>query len=257
MKEKQAGNTILIVLVLVLLFGGGWYFFSRGGGISCPAEVDPVCGSDGETYSNACFAQSKKVDIAHEGECAAQKSAVVAPASPAAETAEKQAKETDINNKKSMNTITLETNHGKIVFQTYNTDAPKTVENFITLAKKGFYDNVIFHRVIKGFMIQGGDPTGTGTGGPGYKFADEINPSSDIYRTGYQKGVVAMANAGPNTNGSQFFIMLADTPLPPSYTIFGKVLSGQEVVDEIGNVKIGAGDKPVEAVVIEKVIVSE
>ena len=154
-----------------------------------------------------------------------------------------------------MNTITLETNHGKIVFQTYNDDAPKTVENFVTLAKKGFYDNVIFHRVIKGFMIQGGDPTGTGTGGPGYKFADEINPRSPLYQTGYKKGVVAMANAGPNTNGSQFFIMLADTPLPPSYTIFGHVISGQEVVDEIGNVKTGAADKPVEAVVMKKVTV--
>ncbi len=156
-----------------------------------------------------------------------------------------------------MNTITIETNHGAIVFQTYNDDAPKTVENFITLAKKGFYDNVIFHRVIKGFMIQGGDPTGTGAGGPGYAFADELDPNTPSYKAGYKKGVVAMANAGPNTNGSQFFIMLEDYPLPNNYTIFGKVVSGQETVDEIGGVKTGANDKPIEPVSIKKVTVSE
>jgi cyclophilin family peptidyl-prolyl cis-trans isomerase len=176
------------------------------------------------------------------------------PAAPPVETAKT---ESEAVNKKTMNTITIETNHGKIVFQTYNGDAPKTVENFITLAKKGFYDNLIFHRVIKGFMIQGGDPTGTGTGGPGYKFADELNPNTPSYKEGYKKGVVAMANSGPNTNGSQFFIMLEDTPLPNSYTIFGKVISGQEVVDEIGSVKTGANDKPAEPVVMKKVTISE
>lgn len=161
------------------------------------------------------------------------------------------------NNKKTMNTITLDTNMGKIVFETYDNDAPKTVENFITLAKKGFYDGIIFHRVIDGFMIQGGDPTGTGMGGPGYKFADELNPNTVSYKAGYQKGVVAMANSGPNTNGSQFFIMLQDYPLPNSYTIFGKVVSGQEVVDAIGKVKTGANDKPVSPVTILKATVSE
>jgi peptidyl-prolyl cis-trans isomerase A (cyclophilin A) len=160
-----------------------------------------------------------------------------------------------INNTKNMNTITLETSMGNIVFETYNNDAPKTVENFITLAKKGFYDGIIFHRVIDGFMIQGGDPTGTGTGGPGYSFADELNPNTDSYKAGYKKGVVAMANAGPNTNGSQFFIMLEDYPLPNSYSIFGKVVSGQETVDAIGKVKTGANDKPVTPVVIKKVTV--
>jgi len=163
----------------------------------------------------------------------------------------------ETNNKKSMNTITLDTNMGKIVFETYNSDAPKTVENFITLAKKGFYDGIIFHRVIDGFMIQGGDPTGTGMGGPGYKFADELDPNTASYKAGYQKGVVAMANSGPNTNGSQFFIMLQDYPLPNSYTIFGKVISGQEVVDAIGKVKTGANDKPVSPVTILKATVSE
>ncbi len=155
----------------------------------------------------------------------------------------------------SAKTVTIETNKGTIVFEMFPSDAPKTVENFATLAQKGFYDGVIFHRVIDGFMIQGGDPTGTGMGGPGYTFADELNPSTPSYKLGYQKGMVAMANAGPNTNGSQFFIMLKDTPLPHLYTIFGRVISGQEVVDAIGKVQVGANDKPVEAVVMKKVTV--
>jgi cyclophilin family peptidyl-prolyl cis-trans isomerase len=149
--------------------------------------------------------------------------------------------------------ITIETNYGEIQFLTYDADAPKTVENFITLAGKGFYNNLIFHRVIKGFMIQGGDPNGTGMGGPGYQFADELNPATESYKNGYKKGVVAMANAGPNTNGSQFFIMLADYPLPNNYTIFGKVVKGQEIVDMIGNVKTDANDKPLENVVMKSV----
>ncbi len=152
--------------------------------------------------------------------------------------------------------VTIDTNYGKIVFETYDTDAPNTVTNFVTLTEKGFYNGVIFHRVIKGFMIQGGDPTGTGTGGPGYKFADELNPATPSYQTGYKKGVVAMANAGPNTNGSQFFIMAADYPLPNNYTIFGKVVSGQDVVDTIDNVQTGANDKPVTPVVMKSVVVN-
>jgi len=155
----------------------------------------------------------------------------------------------------SAQTVTIETNKGTIIFEMFPSDAPKTVENFATLAQKGFYDGVIFHRVIDGFMIQGGDPTGTGMGGPGYTFADELNPSTPSYKLGYQKGMVAMANAGPNTNGSQFFIMLKDTPLPHLYTIFGRVISGQDVVDAIGKVKTGANDKPVEPVVMKKVTV--
>ena len=110
--------------------------------------------------------------------------------------------------------VTIKTNLGEIKFKTYDADAPKTVENFITLTNKGFYNRLIFHRVIDGFMIQGGDPAGTGTGGPGYQFEDELNPTTPSYQAGYKKGVVAMANAGPNTNGSQFFIMVADYPLP-------------------------------------------
>ncbi len=151
--------------------------------------------------------------------------------------------------------VTIETNLGTITFETYDSDAPNTVKNFITLAEKGFYNGVIFHRVIPGFMVQGGDPTGTGTGGPGYKFADELNPNTASYKAGYKKGVVAMANAGPNTNGSQFFIMTADYPLPNAYTIFGKVTMGQDVVDKIANVPRGANDKPLSPVTMTKVSV--
>ena len=156
-----------------------------------------------------------------------------------------------------MHLITLITNLGTIQFKTYDGDAPKTVDNFITLANKGFYDNLIFHRVIKGFMIQGGDPSGNGTGGPGYTFEDELNPQTESYKNGYKKGVVAMANAGPNTNGSQFFIMLENYPLPNNYTIFGYVVAGQDVVDKIGSLKTGPNDKPVEPVMMKSVKVEE
>ncbi|MDD3102255.1 MAG: peptidylprolyl isomerase [Patescibacteria group bacterium] len=159
---------------------------------------------------------------------------------------------------KNMNHIvTIKTNMGEIRFATYDADAPRAVSNFLTLAKKGFYDKVIFHRVIDGFMIQGGDPDGTGMGGPGYQFADELDPQTDSYKQGYKKGVVAMANAGPDTNGSQFFIMVADYPLPNQYTIFGKVISGQEVVDAIAKVKKDSNDRPLSPVIMETVTISE
>ncbi len=153
--------------------------------------------------------------------------------------------------------ITLKTNKGDIKFKTYTDEAPNTVKNFINLANEGFYDGVIFHRVIEGFMIQGGDPSGTGRGGPGYVFNDEINTNFDIYKTGYKKGVVAMANAGPNTQGSQFFIMVDDNNLPPSYTIFGKVISGQGVADDISRAKKDKNDRPVENIIINGVSVEE
>ncbi len=153
--------------------------------------------------------------------------------------------------------VTLETNKGEIKFRTFSDSAPNTVKNFVDLANKGFYDRTVFHRVMDGFMIQGGDPTGTGRGGPGYTFDDEIDPSSELYRRGYIKGIVAMANAGPNTQGSQFFIMTENYPLPPSYTIFGEVISGQEVVDAISLVERDGSDRPLEEVVIERVSVSE
>jgi cyclophilin family peptidyl-prolyl cis-trans isomerase len=175
-------------------------------------------------------------------------------------TVENNSNNQQINNstiKNMSHIITIKTNMGEISIATYDADAPNTVKNFITLAEKGFYDGVIFHRVIPGFMVQGGDPTGTGTGGPGYSFADELNPQTESYKAGYKKGVVAMANSGPNTNGSQFFIMVADYPLPNSYSIFGKVISGQDVADAISNAKTGVSDKPITNVVMEKVTITE
>lgn len=159
--------------------------------------------------------------------------------------------------KNGMHLVTLATSLGDIAFETYDADAPLAVNNFLTLSKKGFYNNVIFHRVIKSFMIQGGDPLGTGTGGPGYKFADELNPATDSYKAGYKKGIVAMANAGPNTNGSQFFIMLEDYPLQKNYTIFGKVIKGQDIVDKIGLLQTNAQDRPATPPVIKSVAVED
>lgn len=155
-------------------------------------------------------------------------------------------------------TAVIQTNKGTIRFELLEADAPKTTENFITLAEKGYYDGVIFHRVIKGFMIQGGDPTGTGRGGEsawGGKFKDEINPSSEVYKRGYKAGTVAMANAGPNTNGSQFFIMHSDYGLPPSYSIFGRVTEGQDIVDAIATSATDRNDKPAAEVKMEKVTI--
>ncbi len=144
---------------------------------------------------------------------------------------------------------TLHTNHGAIEVELFDEDAPTTVGNFTKLAEDGFYDGVIFHRVIPGFMIQGGDPTGTGTGGPGYQFEDEINDHNVV------RGALAMANAGPNTNGSQFFIVTAEEAswLDGKHTVFGRVTSGMEVVDAISDVDRDARDKPREDVVLERV----
>ena len=153
-------------------------------------------------------------------------------------------------------TATLETNLGIIKIEFFVKDAPNTVNNFVSLSNDGYYNGVIFHRVINGFMIQGGDPSGTGHGEfgkyPGYEFEDELNNKMP-----YEKGIVAMANRGPNTNGSQFFIMHQDYPLPYQYTIFGKVVEGLDVVDKIANVQTGEADKPIEDVVIETVIITE
>ena len=153
-----------------------------------------------------------------------------------------------------MPVVKIQTNKGDITIELFSKDAPKTVENFLTLVKKGFYDGVIFHRVISGFMIQGGDPTGTGRGGPDYQFADELNSETPSYQRGYVRGTVAMANAGPDTNGSQFFIVHQDYPLPHAYTIFGRVTSGMEAVDAIAASPVDASDRPLKDVVMTKVL---
>jgi|SRR5690242_4169761 peptidyl-prolyl cis-trans isomerase B (cyclophilin B) len=148
-----------------------------------------------------------------------------------------------------MSDATLHTNHGLIALELYDDDAPKTVDNFLKLARDGFYDGVIFHRVIPDFMIQGGDPTGTGSGGPGYQFEDEANQHKVV------RGALAMANAGPNTNGSQFFIVTTEAAswLDGKHTVFGRVTDGMDVVDEISAVDRDARDRPRSDVVIERV----
>jgi len=159
---------------------------------------------------------------------------------------------------------TIETSKGTIEVELYSSDAPKTVANFTGLAEQGYFNGIIFHRIAKGFVIQGGDPTGTGTGGKsiyGKEFEDELNSSAPSYQAGYVRGTLAMANRGPNTNTSQFFIMLRDVPgMPKNYTIFGKVVKGMDVVDSIAAVDItpqmGPNDgKPKVDVVMKKVTV--
>ncbi|HUQ32773.1 MAG TPA: peptidylprolyl isomerase [Pyrinomonadaceae bacterium] len=154
----------------------------------------------------------------------------------------------------------IKTNLGTIRAELLEEDAPKTTENFRLLAERGYYDGIIFHRVIKGFMIQGGDPLGQGYGGEsawGGKFNDEIKASSALYQGSYKAGTLAMANSGPNTNGSQFFIMHTDYPLPPSYTKFGQVIEGQEIVNTIALVPTDRNDKPLAPVTMEKVTIEE
>jgi cyclophilin family peptidyl-prolyl cis-trans isomerase len=148
-----------------------------------------------------------------------------------------------------MTAATLHTNHGAIAVELFDEDAPKTVENFLKLAGDGFYDGVVFHRIIPDFMIQGGDPTGTGTGGPGYMFEDEFNDHK------VERGALAMANAGPNTNGSQFFIVTTGAApwLDGKHTVFGRVTEGMDAVDKIEAVETDGQDKPREPVVIERV----
>jgi peptidyl-prolyl cis-trans isomerase B (cyclophilin B) len=151
-----------------------------------------------------------------------------------------------------VSTATLHTNHGAIEVELFDDDAPKTVENFLKLARDGFYDGVIFHRIIPDFMIQGGDPTGTGSGGPGYQFEDEFNDHKVV------RGALAMANAGPNTNGSQFFIVTTEAAswLDGKHTVFGRVTGGMDVVEAIEAVETDARDRPRSDVVIESVAVA-
>ena len=151
-------------------------------------------------------------------------------------------------------TATMSTSMGDLVIALDAVQAPKTVNNFVFLAREGYYDGVIFHRIIQGFMCQGGDPTGTGRGGPGYKFGDELPRPGQ-----YEIGSVAMANAGPNTNGSQFFIVSGPSGvgLPPQYSLFGKVVKGLDVVDQMEKVKTGPGDKPVQDLTINAVEITE
>ena len=148
-----------------------------------------------------------------------------------------------------MSTMTMTTNKGDIVFEMFDDDAPKTVDNFRTLSQKGFYDGLTFHRIIGDFMIQGGCPDGNGTGGPGYEFEDEFNQHKVI------RGALAMANRGPNTNGSQFFIVTTEAApwLDGKHTVFGRVTSGMEVVDALEGLPTDSRDRPQESAMIEKI----
>jgi cyclophilin family peptidyl-prolyl cis-trans isomerase len=152
-----------------------------------------------------------------------------------------------------MTQATMHTNHGAIELELFDEAAPKTVDNFVKLSRDGYYDGLIFHRVIKDFMVQGGCPEGTGTGGPGYEFEDEINENKVV------RGALAMANRGPNTNGSQFFIVTTDAApwLDGKHTVFGRVAAGMDAVDSIETTETGPQDRPVEDAVIERVEVHE
>lgn len=187
------------------------------------------------------FGMYGKSNIAQKGQTVPQKQTQII----ASDNDKKTSMETAAPQTNSPIEVTLQTTEGAIVIALNNGQTPKTVENFVSLVRKGFYNGTIFHRVIRGFMIQGGDPKGDGTGGPGYTFADEP------FTGEYTRGTVAMANAGPNTNGSQFFIMHADYPLPKNYTIFGHVVQGMNTVDAIANAPVtpnpfsGEPSKPV------------
>ena len=202
----------------------------------------------------AALALAASVAVAQDGPTQDQTNQPTRGKTMPAQKQYKSAPEMKIDPSKSY-TATMKTSEGTITIELFADAAPKTVNNFVFLAKDGFYDGVVFHRVIEGFMLQGGDPTGTGRGGPGYQFADEFagNPHKHD-----GPGVLSMANAGPGTNGSQFFVTLAPTPhLNGKHTVFGKVTDGLDVVKKIGSVPTDASDKPRTPVTIEGITIEE
>jgi cyclophilin family peptidyl-prolyl cis-trans isomerase len=237
------GGVIIVMLSLVL------YFIS---GDTVPRTITPEITINDETMTDKATTTDGHPPTENTA------SSTVNPTPPVEQKAETKPETKPEAAVPQSQQVALKTSMGDITIKLYAADAPKTVANFVKLSGEGFYNGVRFHRVIKGFMIQGGDPlskddsnVGTwGTGGPGYKFADEINAGSALYKKGYKKGVVAMANSGPNTNGSQFFIMHADYALPPLYAIFGEVTSGLDVVEKIGNVATDGNDRPLTPVTI-------
>lgn len=258
----------LIIIVLILLFAGSIFFFrSRG------SQPDEFKSQDVKNYTQneeQMNGQNLKEQNSNNQQPDAASSAQPQPGQVAGSTANGECQRDFDEQKLKTAKVAIQNRQaqinvkgfGNIVVEFYDKDAPKTVENFLRLTNAGYFDCLTFHRVAKGFVIQGGDPTGTGSGGIsvfGPKFDDELNPSTPSYKTGYVKGVLAMANAGPNTNSSQFFILLADQTswMPHNYTIFGKVVSGQDVVDKIGLVPTADPDnkdgKPKEPVVMESV----
>lgn len=233
------GKFISILAVGVVFVGGAWYFMSGAPSANAKKQAEIV-----DYYSN--------VQIPGQTD-STQAASAAAPQLPSVtNTLNGQA-----NNQQKIMNATFHTNQGDITIEFMESDAPNTVANFVKLAKEGFYDGTKFHRVIQGFMIQGGDPltkddsrmSEWGTGGPGYKFNDEIRANNQN-----NVGTISMANAGPNTNGSQFFINVANNNfLNQKHTVFGRVTSGMDVVTKIENVETNANDRPLEAIVIESV----
>lgn len=232
--SRHSRATKIMLGAAFLAFGGGAALFAQTG-----AQSTPVAGATAQAASLSCWSDDQKM----EGEDVAKQYS--------------QPPALKVDPARTY-TATLETNKGPIEVEFFPADAPNTVNNFVCLAEDGYFDGTPFHRIVKGFVIQGGDPTGTGSGGPGYQFTDE-----PIERD-YERGTLAMANAGPNTNGSQFFIVLDDLrgKLPKNYTIFGRVTEGLDVVDAIANTPTSVGrsgekSTPDEPIVLEKVTVTE
>ncbi len=231
---KEEVRQLAIVVAIVILAGGLLYKFD----------------SEGNTQSNNQNNQANMNDLLNNSK--KEQFTITDPNLQIKPPTEEEIKNFDALAE--TKTVVMETNKGKIKLKLAPKDAPLTAASFMKLIDKGLYNGLIFHRVISDFMIQGGDPSGNGTGGPGYKFIDELNPETESYKTGYAKGVLAMANSGADTNGSQFFIMLKDTPLPHNYTIFGKVVAGQDVVDAIGKVATNKdNDMPLSQVKINRI----
>ncbi len=232
----MSNKTLVLVIVLIIAVGAAlsWYFYWQ----QTKPLVIPAPVAQNNTQQQPAVAQSSQP---------AETVASTTPAQPPATSGcIRDFSQSKLTSNAKINIANREVqinvkDFGSITVQLYDKDAPLAAQNFLRLTDSGYYDCLTFHRVAAGFVIQGGDPNGNGTGGQsafGKPFADELNPDTPSYQAGYLKGVLAMANSGPNTNGSQFFIMLADNNLPHNYTIFGKVIAGQDVVDEIGQVPI-------------------
>lgn len=242
-------RTIIVVVIVIILAAVGVWLIARGSGNNSNSNTN----SDSGNSNNNNISSTNTNDNSNTSSTLG-----------CTRNVNNQVMQQQIDTKNKFVTLKVK-DYGDIKVQLYDQDAPKTVENFLKLTNAGYYNCITFHRVAKDFVIQSGDPTGTGSGGDsafGGEFADELNPNTPSYKAGYLKGVLAMANRGPNTNTSQFFIMLGDVSLPHNYTIFGKVVSGQDVVDKIGQVDINPQLGPTDGapktpVVIESAVISD
>jgi len=241
----------IVAIIFAVIFGAGVIYIKINSTAQVNTKEDPVVQGVNTTTQPEKSFDTINQSVVQLSSGAATPTDSVPIISPSK--AEKGPYSMEIDTKKTYEAV-LKTTLGDITIQLNASNTPITVNNFVALSRKKYYDNTIFHRIIKGFMIQGGDPKGNGTGGPGYTFADEP------FQGEYARGTVAMANAGPNTNGSQFFIMHKDYPLPKNYVIFGKVTKGIEVVDKIAEAPTqtgGEGSKPVAPTTISSVQIVE